>query len=46
MAKARASSLFDPKIIVPAFGAAFTKLDPHTHDQESGHVRRRGRGGF
>jgi K+-transporting ATPase ATPase B chain len=30
MAKAKASSLFDPKIVVPAIWASFAKLDPRT----------------
>src|SRR6476620_7040409 len=28
MAKAKAPSLFDPRIVVPAIGASFAKLDP------------------
>ena len=35
--------LLDPKIVVPAIGAAFVKLDPRDADQEPGDVRGRGR---
>ena len=37
------SSLTDPKIIWPAIGSAFGKLDPRAHDEESGDVRGRNR---
>jgi hypothetical protein len=33
------SALFDPKIVVPAIGSAFVKLNPRTLIKESGHVR-------
>ena len=39
------SALLDPKIVVPAIGSAFVKLDPRTSDQEPGHVRGRDRRG-
>ena len=37
------SALADPKIIVPAIGSAFAKLDPRALDQEPGDVRGRDR---
>ena len=40
-----ASAMFDPKIVVPAIGSAFVKLDPRHADQEPGDVRGRGRRG-
>ena len=38
------SGLVDPKILGPAVGASFRKLDPRVADQEPGDVRGRGRG--
>ena len=37
------TALTDPKIVWPAIGSAFAKLDPRAHDEEPGHVRGRGR---
>ena len=37
------SALFDPKIVLPAIGSAFVKLNPRTLDEEPGDVRARGR---
>ena len=37
------TALTDPKIVLPAIGSAFAKLDPRAHDQEPGDVRGRGR---
>ena len=37
------TALTDPKIVLPAIGSAFAKLDPRTHDEEPGDVRGRGR---
>ena len=36
------SALLDPKIVLPAIGSAFVKLDPRDADQEPGDVRARG----
>ena len=33
------TALTDPKIVVPAIGSAFAKLDPRDSDEESGHLR-------
>jgi K+-transporting ATPase ATPase B chain len=33
------SALFDPKIVVPAIGSAFVKLNPRTLMKKSGDVR-------
>ena len=33
------TALTDPKIVLPAIGSAFAKLDPRTHDEEPGDVR-------
>ena len=37
------TALTDPKIVVPAIGSAFAKLDPRVDDEEPGDVRGRGR---
>ena len=37
------TSLTDPKIVWPAIGSAFAKLDPRVDDEEPGDVRGRGR---
>ena len=33
------STLFDPKIVLPAIGQAFVKLNPADSDEESGDLR-------
>ena len=33
------TALTDPKIVVPAIGSAFAKLNPRAHDEEPGDVR-------
>ena len=33
------STLFDPKIVVPAIGQAFVKLNPRDADQKPGDLR-------
>ena len=38
------SAMLDPKIVMPAIGSAFAKLDPAADDQEPRDVRGRGRG--
>ena len=39
------TALTDPKIVLPAIGSAFAKLDPRLDDEEPGDVRGRGRRG-
>ncbi len=36
-----AATITDPKIVIPAIGAAFAKLDPRHMAKKSGHVRGR-----
>ena len=43
MSQSKSASILDARILVPAVGGAFKKLNPRTLIQESGDVRRRRR---